>query len=88
MHRCLYISEVLQVIADSLDNRYHGALLAMALTCQAFFDPAMNALWRTLSNPTYVYMVLPEHIRTVTSGKCVVRTYLCPMAVAHHTPCV
>lgn len=69
MHRCLCISEVLQVIADSLDNGHGGTLLTMALTCRTFFDPAMNALWRTLTDRAYVYLILPERIRTVTSGK-------------------
>lgn len=69
MHRGLYISEIVQAIADSLSNGCDGTLLQMALSCRTFFDAAMNALWRTLRTPAYVYLVLPARVRTVTSSR-------------------
>ncbi|GJE95630.1 hypothetical protein PsYK624_118160 [Phanerochaete sordida] len=65
MHRCLCVAEVVQLIADSAwPNR--STLLAMSTTCRAFFDPAMNSLWRSLSSPTLLITVLPEHARGAT----------------------
>ncbi|GJE95639.1 hypothetical protein PsYK624_118250 [Phanerochaete sordida] len=42
-----------------------GTLLHMALACRACFDPAVDALWRTIPDPRYLLMVLPENIRAV-----------------------
>ncbi|GJE97484.1 hypothetical protein PsYK624_137050 [Phanerochaete sordida] len=62
MHRCLCVAEIVRLIADSA-RPSTGTLLAMGLTCRAFFDPAMSALWNWLSCPDFLIKVLPEHTR-------------------------
>ena len=63
MHRCLMIVEVVRAIADSIDPYETSTLLHMALSCKAFFDPVMDALWRTLQTPGHIIRTLPEHTR-------------------------
>lgn len=63
MHCYLRIDEVLQGIADIFELENPKTLLHMSLTCRAFFDPAMNALWRTLPDSEYLIRVLPEYTR-------------------------
>ena len=57
MHRCLCIPEILATITAAIgnvgDDNYlcHGpsirsSLLAFALTCRTFYEPAMDALWK------------------------------------------
>ncbi|GJE97475.1 hypothetical protein PsYK624_136960 [Phanerochaete sordida] len=61
MHRCLRIAEVVQVIADGI--HLYSDLVSMGLTCRAFFDPAMDRLWRYLPAPEPLIRLLPEHVR-------------------------
>lgn len=68
MHLCLCINEILQLIADNINPENTKTLLHMALTCHAFVDPAMNALWRILPDPGHLIRILPEHKRR-TSDK-------------------
>lgn len=47
MHRCLRIAEIVRNIAfgtNELSN-VNADVLNFALVCQAFYEPAMDALW-------------------------------------------
>ena len=58
MHRCLLIVEVVEKIAYGVDK----GLLNMALTCQAFYNPALDALWRKMRGIEPLVRCLPEHV--------------------------
>ena len=62
MHRCLRIDEIVRNIAFSKDVLYRSDFLNMALTCKAFHEPAMDALWEKMGPdlmPTL--LLLPPH---------------------------
>ncbi|GJE95674.1 hypothetical protein PsYK624_118600 [Phanerochaete sordida] len=63
MHAALQIDEVVQHVADNVGPEDPSTLLHMSLACRAFFDPAMNALWRVLRDPECLMRVLPERTR-------------------------
>ena len=65
MHQCLMITEVVRAIADELrlERFRNGTLLHMALACKAFFEPAMDALWRSLLDPECIITTLPNYTR-------------------------
>lgn len=49
MHRCLRIVEILEHVAENIEvTADHLTMLNMALTCQVFYEPAINVLWRSL----------------------------------------
>ena len=51
MHRCLCVQEMLLHIISFCqrdDISEYTDLLNIALTCRAFYEPAMDALWYTL----------------------------------------
>lgn len=53
MHRVLQIPELLREIVAELDDPYgrrRGHILAMALVCKIFHEPAMDALWAKLNS--------------------------------------
>lgn len=47
MHRCLLIDEIIAIITRQT-RRLHADsdLLHLALACRAFYEPAMDTLWR------------------------------------------
>ncbi|GJE85078.1 hypothetical protein PsYK624_011550 [Phanerochaete sordida] len=61
MHRCLCITEVLRVIAYSVDD--NDVLFSMSLTCRAFLEPALDALWYELSDPDPLIELFPKSKR-------------------------
>ncbi|KAF7299983.1 Acetyl-CoA synthetase-like protein [Mycena kentingensis (nom. inval.)] len=68
MHRALQIPEiVLQIISQfyTWDRRW---LLAVALTCRFFSNPALDALWRSPSFNTLLYIMklFPSDLLTLT----------------------
>lgn len=68
MHRCLQNRAVLLEIAQYVDHwvtnaRMWGStrdLLSVALTCRAFCDPTLDVLWRELTDPKVLVLLLPE----------------------------
>ena len=60
MHRCLRIAEVVGAITDYVTEEPDQ--LCMALTCRAFYDSAMDALWRRPC-PDNLFLCLPAHTR-------------------------
>lgn len=68
MHHCLTIQEILRVILGFYDLSPHSpecrtarsTLLAAALTCRAFVDPALDRLWCNLFSLRPLFMCLPE----------------------------
>ncbi|KAJ7089107.1 hypothetical protein C8R44DRAFT_686666, partial [Mycena epipterygia] len=59
MHHYLQISEVLRSICDQTSR---GDLVSLARTCQAFRDPALDAVWHTLTSLVPLLRCLPPHI--------------------------
>lgn len=66
MHRCLQIPEIICLLCDALevvagwppDREY----LNMALSCRAFLDPALNKLWKSISNLDPIISCLPRKL--------------------------
>ena len=58
MHRCLKIDELLSTIAEFLDDPQ--SIVAMALTCKAFHEPAMDAKWREVRGFKHLLPLLPR----------------------------
>jgi hypothetical protein len=62
MHRCLGVLDILHNIFDYVDadkwcrTRW---ILALALTCRAFEDSALDVLWRSLPNLVPLVRCLP-----------------------------
>ncbi|KAG2089042.1 uncharacterized protein F5147DRAFT_42742 [Suillus discolor] len=71
MHTCLQISEILriifaevtQVIGGSVQPSY-TTLYHLALTCRAFREPALDALWAHIPTPDVFVMCLPQDARS------------------------
>ena len=64
MHRCLQIEEIVRMIAGFTATNFSGSkgLLNMALVCRAFYDPAMDPLWRVVEcSIDRLVRLLPEH---------------------------
>lgn len=56
MHRCLSVTEIVSIICAELSaedtangHRCLGSLAALARTCRAMQEPALDALWAELS---------------------------------------
>jgi len=55
MHRCLYIPELLRqiILSTGVEDSHMGAqpdhstLASLARTCRTFYEPALDALWKT-----------------------------------------
>lgn len=63
MHCCLRVPEIVSIVAESLDALRHvrkapsgkGSLVAMALTCRAFYRPTRAVIWKELKGVTCVF---------------------------------
>nr|GAT58397.1 predicted protein [Mycena chlorophos] len=62
MHPALSIPEIVHEIALAANARYNNrkTLLALATTCQAFLDPALNELWCDLGSFRRWVQCFPE----------------------------
>lgn len=58
MHPCLYVDEILRVIARHVTER--PTWLYMALTCKTLYGPAIDALWEALPGLYPLLPLLPE----------------------------
>lgn len=65
MHQCLEVEDIVELLvhlfcdlqltrADALDVR--RGLMALARTSRIFYEPAMNALWKTLDAKELIYV--------------------------------
>ena len=72
MHRCLYIAEIVQIVAAFLRRtRSRKTLLAFALTCRAICEPAMDELWRRDISLANLARTLPQHLLEARHGRLV-----------------
>ncbi|GJE85278.1 hypothetical protein PsYK624_013570 [Phanerochaete sordida] len=63
MHPCLSIAELVRHIASYHDEKTHAPQLNFGLTCRAFYEPAMDALWEALEDDIEPLLrLLPEHV--------------------------
>ena len=65
MHHALEIQEILSSIFGHL-HRYVWNMAALARTCRAFKEPALDRLWEKLDNLSVVVRYLPEAYRLRT----------------------
>ena len=56
------VAEMLLVESYSKPEDFRTALRNMALTCRAFYEPAMNIAWHTLHTLRPVVKCFPENI--------------------------
>lgn len=63
MHHCLTISEILHQIFDycvEQEPYYEPTLAAASRTCNVFYEPAVDALYRNLQDLTPLLKLLPR----------------------------
>lgn len=66
--QCLSIPEIVYQICGALETaanpfrRPDRNILSMALTCRDFLEPALDALWKTLSSHRQIAACLPEDL--------------------------
>lgn len=60
MHLCLSIAELVEAIAQNIEQ--NTDLVTMALICRAFYEPAMNMLWKELDGLEPIFCCLPESV--------------------------
>ncbi|KAJ7062592.1 hypothetical protein C8F01DRAFT_1134663 [Mycena amicta] len=77
MHRCLQIPEIAWQVAGHVPESHRKTLLALALTCRLFQDPALDQLWRDPGADTLQYLIacFPPGLVTTSlvAGKLVVK---------------
>ncbi|KAG2340158.1 hypothetical protein BDR05DRAFT_991670 [Suillus weaverae] len=71
MHACLQISEILRIIfaevtqvTNSRVRPSYTTLYHLALTCRAFREPALDALWAHIPTPDVLVLCLPQDARS------------------------
>ncbi|KAF6751107.1 hypothetical protein DFP72DRAFT_498877 [Ephemerocybe angulata] len=67
MNRCLQAPEILQLICDQLPNGRNSdrqRLLAVALSCRALLEPALDRLWHTIYSIKPMTSILPGDLWT------------------------
>lgn len=63
MHRCLYIHEIVELIASELTvGGGRATAVALACCCKNFEDPVLDALWTTQNELMPLLKTLPEDI--------------------------
>lgn len=62
MHRCLQIVELQNQIFEYCADLGLGSIAALARTCQAFRESALEILWRELEDVSPFVKMLPSHI--------------------------
>ena len=68
MHHCLHVAEIVDLIVEFSQPFNPGsrqtstATLALALTCKAFYDPALNVYWNTLESFRPLMALFPEDV--------------------------
>jgi hypothetical protein len=62
MHRALLIEEIVARIAIEVDRKTAWAL---AQTCRAFTEPALDAVWAITTYPRVLAGLMSEHLWTI-----------------------
>jgi len=73
MHHCLAIQEIVRLIVGNLHEAYKSSVLALACTCRAFENPALDHLWYQQTSLKTLFKCLPEDVWKETAAK--VRKY-------------
>jgi hypothetical protein len=63
MHRCLLVAEIFSIVTDSLT--YYDRkkdVYRLALTCKAFSEPALDAVWRKIDGLRNLIYLLPDDL--------------------------
>ena len=68
MHRALYISEIVNMVCEPLDE---VALASLARSCKALHEPALRSLWADLSNLTPLVKCFPADTWCVEENELV-----------------
>ncbi|EKM53836.1 uncharacterized protein PHACADRAFT_260380 [Phanerochaete carnosa HHB-10118-sp] len=66
MHPLVAIDEIFQVILVNINERI--TLRCLALSCRAFYDPAMDELWADLEGLQPLVKCLPSHMVKKAKG--------------------
>ena len=71
MHAALKIPEVVSIICDYIAGlEYHAwrhrGLVNLALTCRAFLEPSLKALWEELPSLVPLFCSLPSDVYKIT----------------------
>ena len=69
MHPCLTVDEVVRNIANLFHSKEAKSLLCLGLACRAFYDPAMDVLWRSLRSIDPLLRCLPRDVIANTSDR-------------------
>ncbi|KAJ7853919.1 hypothetical protein B0H13DRAFT_2358729 [Mycena leptocephala] len=75
MHRCLSIHEIITEISSHFDSSLRSEsadLSALARTCHAFQDPALDELWRTQETIYNVIRCLPQDLFEANTSRSAV----------------
>ena len=73
MHRCLYVDEILRLIACELVTSRTGATaVCLACCCRGFEDPVLDALWTTQFELSPLFKCFPGDVWN--EGRCKVST--------------
>ena len=71
MHACLYVNEILRLIACELvTSGGEATAVAFACCCKSFEDPVLDALWEVQCELTQLLETLPKDVWN--EGKCTV----------------
>jgi hypothetical protein len=63
MHPCLCVDEMVRLVAHEIvAAEQNETAVALACCCKSFEDPALDALWRTLSNFIGLLKILPGDV--------------------------
>ena len=69
MRKCLEIDEILQII---ISYATQAGRVNLALTCRAFYDPAMDAVWHTLIGLQDLVHCLPAQALSIDKRNAIV----------------
>lgn len=67
MHPIVAIDEIFQILLTSVGDQV--TLLSLALSCRAFYEPAMDDLWYQLEGMRPLIELLPEDARGTEGDK-------------------
>ena len=73
MHHALEIQEILSNIFGHFSRSESSHLLALAITCRAFKEPALDVLWADLDNLSPLVRCLPEAFHQLSQAGSEVR---------------
>jgi hypothetical protein len=71
MHHCFHIEEILALIFEFVlcNVARKRSVLALVKTCRTFKMPALQVLWKNLSDPIPLILTMPEDLWHVEQTK-------------------